>query len=65
MIISLLLCERMEDNECIFLIGCEQYSTYAGYADSFKFAGDFVDRTQMSVKLTVSSIEMYEHLRSV
>lgn len=45
MIVSLLVCEVMQDDECIFLIGCERYSTYDGYASSFKFAGDYVDRT--------------------
>ncbi|CAF0733884.1 unnamed protein product [Adineta steineri] len=45
MLVSLLVCEVMEDNECIFLIGCEQYSSYKGYANSFQFAGDYRDPT--------------------
>ncbi|CAF4859756.1 unnamed protein product [Rotaria sp. Silwood1] len=45
MIVSLLVCEAMEKNECIFLIGCEQYSKYKGYGDSFKYDGDFRDNT--------------------
>ena len=49
MLVSLLLCERMENNECIFLIGCERFSKYKGYADSFEFAGDFRDETIKSV----------------
>ncbi|CAF0958469.1 unnamed protein product [Adineta steineri] len=45
MLVSLLVCEVMEDNECIFLIGCEQYSSYRGYAHSFQFDGDYKDTT--------------------
>ncbi|CAF0738092.1 unnamed protein product [Adineta steineri] len=36
MLVSLLVCEKMQSNECIFLIGCEQFSTYTGYANTFK-----------------------------
>lgn len=49
MLISLLICEMMTDNECIFLIGCEQYSTYKGYSSTFQFAGDFIDDKQKSI----------------
>ncbi|CAF1072359.1 unnamed protein product [Rotaria sp. Silwood1] len=45
MLVSLLVCEKMESNECIFLIGCERYSSYDGYADSFHFAGNYKDTT--------------------
>lgn len=45
MVVSLLLCEVMEDNECVFLIGCERFSKYKGYAQSFQFNGDFPDST--------------------
>ncbi|CAF3397628.1 unnamed protein product [Rotaria sp. Silwood1] len=45
MLVSLLVCEKMEVNECIFLIGCEQYSSYKGYANSFQFDGDYKDNT--------------------
>ncbi|CAF2085662.1 unnamed protein product [Rotaria magnacalcarata] len=45
MLVSLLICEKMERNECIFLIGCERYSSYKGYAHSFKFAGNYTDKT--------------------
>ncbi|CAF0733871.1 unnamed protein product [Adineta steineri] len=45
MLVSLLVCEVMKDNECIFLIGCERYSSYTGYANSFQFAGDYRDTT--------------------
>ncbi|CAF1246391.1 unnamed protein product [Rotaria sordida] len=45
MLVSLLVCERMEPNECIFLIGCERYSSYRGYAKSFQFDEDYEDNT--------------------
>ena len=45
MIVSLIVCEMMEDDECIFLIGCERFSTYKGYAASFQFAGTYDDKT--------------------
>ena len=45
MLVSLLLCQRMEDNEVVFLIGCERFSNYDGYADSFRYAGDYQDQS--------------------
>jgi poly(ADP-ribose) glycohydrolase len=43
MLVSLLVCEMMELHECIFLIGCERYSSYKGYANTFQFGEDYVD----------------------
>ncbi|CAF3862458.1 unnamed protein product [Adineta steineri] len=45
MLVSLLVCEKMQSNECIFLIGCEQFSTYTGYANTFKANADYIDKT--------------------
>ncbi|CAF0977943.1 unnamed protein product [Adineta ricciae] len=45
MLVSLLLCEKMEKNECVYLIGCERYSSYKGYSNTFEFAGDYRDAT--------------------
>lgn len=45
MFISVLLCEVMQPNECIFLIGCEQFVTYSGYANTFKAKENFDDTT--------------------
>ncbi len=45
MLVSLIVCEMMEVDECVFLIGCERYSLYKGYAGSFKFAGNYDDHT--------------------
>jgi poly(ADP-ribose) glycohydrolase len=45
MLVSLLVCEVMKPNECIFLIGCEQFTTYSGYANTFKAKASFTDKT--------------------
>jgi len=45
MLVSVLLCEVMRPNECIFLIGCEQFTTYTGYATTFQAKANFLDRT--------------------
>ena len=43
MLVSLLVCEMMETNECVFLTGCERYSLYKGYANTFQFDGNYID----------------------
>ena len=45
MLVSLLLCEVMRDDECVFLVGCERFASYRGYSRSFQFKEDFVDTT--------------------
>lgn len=35
MIASCLLCEKMEDDEAIMILGAEQYSDHDGYAKTF------------------------------
>jgi len=44
-LISMLICCKMEDDEAIIISGCEKFSSYTGYAGSFKFSGNFVDPT--------------------
>lgn len=46
MLVSILICEVMQDNECIFLIGCEQFTTYDGYCDNFVMKDSFHDQTK-------------------
>lgn len=46
MLVSILVCEVMQDNECIFLIGCEQFTTYHGYCDTFVMKDSFHDQTK-------------------
>ncbi|UJR09526.1 hypothetical protein I4U23_013764 [Adineta vaga] len=43
MLVSMLVCEVIDDNECIFLVGCERYSSYRGYSRTFQYAGDYID----------------------
>ena len=45
MLVSVLLCEVMLPNECVFLIGCQQFTSYAGYADTFRAESSFHDQT--------------------
>lgn len=42
---SMLFTERMGPREAVFVMGCERFSAYDGYASSFHFAGDYVDET--------------------
>jgi len=44
-LVALLLCEEMQPNEAIAVVGTKQYSKYKGYGSSFKFAGSHQDRT--------------------
>ncbi|XP_019620262.1 PREDICTED: poly(ADP-ribose) glycohydrolase-like [Branchiostoma belcheri] len=45
MILSRLFTETLEADECLVIIGAEQYSCYEGYSDTYKWAGDYQDQT--------------------
>ncbi|KAK7498583.1 hypothetical protein BaRGS_00010243 [Batillaria attramentaria] len=45
LIVSRLFTEVLADNESLVMTGCEQYSEYTGYADSFEWARNHVDET--------------------
>ena len=45
LIVSRLFTEALADNESLIVMGFEQYSSYRGYADTFKFAGNYKDET--------------------
>ncbi|CAF1063214.1 unnamed protein product [Rotaria sordida] len=45
MLLSLLLCEVIQPNECVFLIGCERFSSYQGYSTTFQFKENYIDQT--------------------
>ncbi|XP_072050769.1 poly(ADP-ribose) glycohydrolase-like [Amphiura filiformis] len=45
LLLSRLFTEVPDENECIFIKGAERFSCYAGYADTFKWTGNFVDNT--------------------
>ncbi|KAJ0175553.1 hypothetical protein K1T71_008712 [Dendrolimus kikuchii] len=45
LMISMLFTEVLSPSEVLFMIGCERYSKYTGYANTFQWAGDFKDTT--------------------
>ncbi|KAJ3285479.1 hypothetical protein HK104_009468 [Borealophlyctis nickersoniae] len=45
LIISRLFTEELDDDEAVVMTGAQRYSSYRGYADSFEWAGGYVDRT--------------------
>ncbi|KAI7748043.1 hypothetical protein M8C21_028547 [Ambrosia artemisiifolia] len=44
LIAGMLFLPCMADNEAIEVVGAERFSQYTGYASSFRFCGDFVDK---------------------
>lgn len=44
LIVGMLFLPSMADNEAIEIIGAERFSSYTGYAKSFRFCGDYVDK---------------------
>ncbi|XP_050391960.1 poly(ADP-ribose) glycohydrolase isoform X1 [Patella vulgata] len=45
MLISRLFTEALDNKECLVMKGCERFSNYDGYADSFTWAGNHDDVT--------------------
>jgi len=45
LIVSMLVCPRMDEDEAIQIVGAEQFSAYGGYSHSLKFDGDYRDTT--------------------
>lgn len=43
LLVSMLFSECLDDNEAMLIRGCEQFSSYSGYADSFEWSGDYQD----------------------
>lgn len=43
--VTKLIAEVMLKNEAVFIIGCERYNDYVGYASSFKWESSFIDET--------------------
>ncbi|PPD89722.1 hypothetical protein GOBAR_DD13368 [Gossypium barbadense] len=44
LIAGMLFLPSMADNEAIEIVGAERFSDYTGYASSFRFSGDYVDK---------------------
>ncbi|XP_059655744.1 poly(ADP-ribose) glycohydrolase 1-like [Cornus florida] len=44
LIAGMLFIPSMADNEAVEIVGTERFSNYTGYASSFRFVGDYVDK---------------------
>eukprot|EP00794_Sanderia_malayensis_P016702 gene16702-18396_t len=45
LILSRLFVERLDPNECLVVKGAERFSSYAGYAQTYRWDKDFIDLT--------------------
>lgn len=45
-IAGMLFLPAMQDNEAIEIVGAERFSEYHGYASTFRFAGDYIDKSR-------------------
>ncbi|CAG9802342.1 unnamed protein product [Chironomus riparius] len=46
LIVARLFTECLENEESFIMIGTEQFNSYFGYATNFRFAGNFIDKTE-------------------
>ncbi|XP_074546453.1 poly(ADP-ribose) glycohydrolase [Halichoeres trimaculatus] len=46
LIVSRLFTEKLEDNECLVIIGSQQFSHYTGYGNTFEWARPYEDLTE-------------------
>jgi len=46
----------MKTNESITIVGAERFSTHTGYGNSFRWAGDFVDKQPVDRKQRLSNV---------
>ncbi|XP_019422278.1 PREDICTED: poly(ADP-ribose) glycohydrolase 1 isoform X1 [Lupinus angustifolius] len=49
LIAGMLFLPSMADNEAIEIVGVERFSSYTGYASSFRFSGDYVDKKDIDI----------------
>ena len=47
MLASMLFTEVLGDREVLIVVGVEQFTSYEGYSDTFKFAGRFTDKVDV------------------
>lgn len=45
LLISRLFTEVLDKNECLVMTGCQRFSKYVGYADTFQWNGNYHDKT--------------------
>lgn len=53
LIVAKLLCEEMEDDEAIIVYRVRRFARYSGYADSFKYEGEFALQKNAAVQDSV------------
>ncbi|KAK4354846.1 hypothetical protein RND71_027040 [Anisodus tanguticus] len=49
LIAGMLFLPCMADNEAVEIVGTERFSSYTGYASSFRFNGDYVDKKDIDI----------------
>ncbi|XP_038711259.1 poly(ADP-ribose) glycohydrolase 1-like isoform X1 [Tripterygium wilfordii] len=49
LIAGMLFLPAMADNEAIEIVGAERFSSYTGYASSFRFSGDYMDTGNVDI----------------
>ncbi|KAM7489325.1 hypothetical protein LguiB_026809 [Lonicera macranthoides] len=49
LIAGMLFLPSMADNEAIEIVGAERFSNYTGYASSFRFSGDYMDKREVDL----------------
>ena len=68
LVASMLFTERLLDHEAMIMMGAEQYSEYTGYSDTFKYAGDFKDKTEFDLfnrkDVTILAIDAIDFSRT-
>lgn len=68
LLVAMLFTERMLDHEAVIVMGAEQYSKYSGYADTFKFEGDFKDNADVDLynrkDVTILAIDAIDFSRT-
>jgi len=45
LLVSRIITEELDDNECLSVKGIERFNDYKGYGDRFQWTGDVIDHT--------------------
>lgn len=51
LLVSMLIMDAMDSNEAIIINGCERFSYYEGYAATLKYGGNFVDPSEVYMRV--------------
>ncbi|CAK4679794.1 unnamed protein product [Aphanomyces euteiches] len=66
-LVSCLLTQVLEPNECFVIHGAEQFASYSGYGASYTFAGNFIDSTPIAHGLrntVIVGIDAFKYYRN-